>query len=98
ARQCCHGLSGAVQAHDSGTLRAFLSSPAPAPARDALDAVIATALDGARAAAVRRAALDALRDLPAAVRGPVRAMLAADADPAVRAGAEPRPAAPPSRR
>ena len=45
-----------------------------------------------------RAALDALRDLPAEVREPVRAMLAADGNPDVRAGAEPRPAASQSRR
>jgi len=98
AREGLDHPSESVQAAAIGTLRAFLSSPAPATARDALDAVVAAALDGARAATVRSAALDALRDLPAEVREPVRAMLAADGNPAVRAGAEPRPAASQSRR
>lgn len=75
-----------------GVLRAFLNSPQPARARDALDAVVATALDTARPAASRLAALDALRVLPADVREAVRKNLADDRDPEVRARAAPRAA------
>jgi hypothetical protein len=78
-----------------GVLRAFLNSPQPAVARDALDAVVATALDTARSAGPRLAALDALRVLPADVREAVRKNLAEDADSTVRAAAAgPGPAAP----
>src|SRR6185436_7109234 len=42
-----------------GVLRAFLTSPRSDPARDALDAIVSTALDTARPAAARIAALDA---------------------------------------
>ena len=63
----------------------FSRSTTPDVARDALDAVVAAALDTGRAAAARIAAFDALRDLPADVREPVRAKLAHDEHPAVRA-------------
>ena len=68
-----------------GVLRAFLTSPAPGVAHDALDAVVALALDTTRPAAARVAALDALRVLPADVREAVRKNLADDRDPDVRA-------------
>lgn len=75
-----------------GVLRGFLDSPQPALARDALDALVATALDGGRPAAARLAALDALRVLPDDVREAVRTNLVDDADPVVRArAAPPRP-------
>jgi hypothetical protein len=80
-----------------GVLRAFLNSPHPTVARDALDAVVAAALDQARPAESRLAALDALRVLPAGVREAVRKNLAEDADPSVRARAAaegPRPFGP----
>jgi hypothetical protein len=70
-----------------GVLRALLNSPQPKVARDALDAVVATAMDTARPAAARLAALDALQVLPADVREAVRKNLAEDGDPAVKAGA-----------
>jgi hypothetical protein len=70
-----------------GVLRALLNSPQPKVARDALDAVVATAMDTAQPAAARLAALDALRVLPADVREAVRKNLAEDEDAAVRAGA-----------
>jgi len=70
-----------------GVLRAFLNSPQPALARDALDAVVATALDTARSGAPRLAALDALSVLPADVREAVRTNLADDQDLEVRARA-----------
>jgi hypothetical protein len=70
-----------------GVLRVLLSSPQPAVARDALDAVVAAALDPSRSAGSRLAALDALRVLPADVREAVRKNLAEDGDPVVRARA-----------
>ena len=76
-----------------GVLRAFLTSPRATAARDALDALVSTALDTARPAAARIAALDALRVLPADVREAVRKNLADDGDPDVRARAAPAAAA-----
>lgn len=70
-----------------GVLRALLDSPQPAVARDALDAVVATALDTARPAGPRLAALEALRVLPADVREAVRKNLAEDSDPSVKSKA-----------
>ena len=70
-----------------GVLRGFLTSPQAAHARDALDAVVATALDSSRPAASRLAALDALRVLPADVGEAVRKNLSDDKDPDVRARA-----------
>jgi len=70
-----------------GVLRGFLTSPQAVPARDALDAVVATALDPSRPAASRLAALDALRVLPADVGEAVRKNLSEDKDPDVRARA-----------
>lgn len=67
-----------------GVLRAFLNAPQRARARDALDAIVATALDATRPAALRIAALEALRVLPADVREAVRKNLADDKDPEVR--------------
>ncbi len=51
----------------------------------ALDALAAVALDGARDATVRLAALAAIGDLPAATRAPLWETLAADEDPRIRA-------------
>jgi hypothetical protein len=70
-----------------GVLRGFLTSPQPARARDALDAIVATALDASRPAASRLAALDALRVLPPDVGEAVRKNLSEDKDPDVRARA-----------
>jgi hypothetical protein len=70
-----------------GVLRAFLNSPQPTVARDALDAIVATALDPARSAGPRLAAFDALVVLSPDVREAVRKNLAQDGDPAVRARA-----------
>ena len=85
AREALQHPDESVQAAAIAVLRAFLSSTTPGVARDALDAVVAAALDTGRAAAARIAAFDALRDLPADVREPVRAKLAHDEHPAVRA-------------
>jgi hypothetical protein len=70
-----------------GVLRAFLTSPVPGLARDALDGVVAVALDTTRPAAARLAAFDALRVLPEDVSEAVRKNLADDRDPEVRARA-----------
>ena len=75
-----------------GALRTFLSSPDPALSRDALDAVVATALDTSQPASPRLAALDALRVLPGDVGEAVRKNLIADSDPDVRARAAAAPA------
>ena len=75
-----------------GVLRAFLNSVEPALARDALDAVVATALDRSQPASPRLAALDALRVLPGDIGEAVRKNLIADSDPDVRARAAVTPA------
>ena len=87
ARAALQDGSAAVQTAAIGTVRAFLASTRAGVARDALDALIAVALDRTRIALVRIAAYEALRDVPADVRDPIRASLAADADPEVRARA-----------
>ena len=84
--------SAAVQTAAIGAVRALLASPKQETSRDALDALIAVALDTSRIAAVRLAAFEALRDAPPSISGPVREQLVKDADPEVsaRAGAQPR--------
>ena len=72
--------SAAVQIAAIGALRVLLTSNRADAARDALDAVIAVTLDRRRAAIVRIAAYEALRELPDDVRMPVRDQLAADPD------------------
>jgi len=66
-------------------LRALASGASGAAAREALDVLIAAALDRGRPAAARLAALDALRDMPASVLDPVRRALADDPDPQMAA-------------
>lgn len=53
--------------------------------RDALDALVARALDNHQAPAIRLAAVDALRDAPVDIQTPVFATLSADPDPAISA-------------
>ena len=69
----------------AGTLRALLASADAS--KDALDALVSAALDRTRAAEVRVAALEALRDLPQDIVQPIRASLASDHDPEIRAAA-----------
>src|SRR5688572_1364222 len=90
ARSALGDGSAAVQVAAIGAIRALLASPKPDTARDALDALIAVALDTTRIAAVRLAAFDALRDAPPSVSEPVREKLANDPSPEVsaRAGAQ----------
>jgi hypothetical protein len=91
ARAALQDGSAAVQTAALGTFRAFLASPRAEVSREALDAVVTVALDRTRIAMVRIAAYEALRDLPADVRDPIRETLAADPDPEVSgcAGAKP---------
>jgi hypothetical protein len=87
ARAALEDASAAMQIAAIGTIRTFLVSPRPSVARDALDALIATTLDRRRVSIVRIAAYEALRDLPADVRDPIRDTLGDDPDPEVRAHA-----------
>ena len=80
-----------------GVLRAFLNAPQATLAAEALDGIVATALDAARPAATRIAALEALCVLPADVREAVRRNLVEDRDPEVCARAAMTGAATPSR-
>jgi hypothetical protein len=91
ARSALEDGSAAVQTAAIGAVRALLASEKQETSRDALDALIAVALDPKRIAAVRLAAFDALRDAPASVSEPVRDKLETDADPEVsaRVGATP---------
>jgi hypothetical protein len=75
-----------VQTAAISTLRVFLSSPTHDVSRDALDTLIAIALDGGRPAGTRLAAFEALRDLSADGWEPLRQKLSDDGDPAVRTG------------
>src|SRR5262245_12877232 len=75
-----------VQTAAIAALRGFLSSPSQDTSRDALDTLMAVALDAGRPAGVRLGAFEALRDLPADLREPLRQKLSGDEDPAVRAG------------
>lgn len=67
-----------------GVLRSFLNAPEADAARDALDALVAAALDPTLPEATRTGAFDALRDLDAEIVDPLRQRLARDNDPGVR--------------
>jgi hypothetical protein len=75
-----------VQTAAIAALRAFLSSPGQDAARNALDTLMAVALDTQRPAGIRLGAFEALRELSADVREPLRQKLSDDRDPAIRAG------------
>lgn len=85
ARAALQDASATMQIAAIGAIRTFLASSRPALARDALDALIDTALDRRRVSRVRIAAYEVLRDLPADAHDPIRDTLAADPDPDVRA-------------
>ena len=76
-----------VAAAALAVLRTSAAGSDPHVAREALDALVAAALDRGRPAAARLSAFEALTGLPASVVNPVRAVLAADPDPAVAAKA-----------
>src|SRR6266545_1962698 len=86
-RSALEDASATVQTAAIGAVRALLGSAKADVARDALDALVAVALDRKRIAAVRIAALDALKDLPQDIRKPLEAKLASDPDAAVSARA-----------
>lgn len=65
----------------AGILRALLGDAHVS--RDALDVLVARALDTRQPAALRLAALDALRDAPADVRAPIFTTLSSDPNPAI---------------
>jgi hypothetical protein len=72
----------------AAALRGLLDSPHGPTAADALDALVATALDTTAERRLRLAAWDALQDMPPGVRDRVAATLQADPDAGIRAGAE----------
>ena len=63
----------------AGALRPLVTSADERIAQSSLDALVSAALDREREYRVRLAALDALQDLPEAVRGPVERAVRADA-------------------
>ena len=77
--------SAAVQTAAVGTLRALAGIEKAAVARDAFDRLVAVALDHQRAAIVRLAAWEAIREAAGGARDAVRTALAADPDAVVRA-------------
>jgi hypothetical protein len=79
ARQAIHE-SGDVAVAATGVLRALLTASRTASATEALDALVAVALDRTHAKNVRLAALDALQDMPDDVRARVAEALRADPD------------------
>jgi len=91
ARAALQDGSAQVQTAAIGALRALLGAGTAAVERDAFDALVAVALDRGRAAAVRLAAWDAIRDAAGDTTGAVRQALADDPDPEVRRRASPPP-------
>jgi hypothetical protein len=77
--------SAGVQTAAVGTLRALAGIEKAGVARDAFDRLVAVALDRQRAAIVRLAAWEAIREAAGDARDAVRTALAADPDAVVRA-------------
>jgi len=88
AREALHDPAEEVAAAGAALLRGLVDATDPRVANDALEALVAVALDGRATAEARRAAADVLRDLPAAVQAGV-----ADALAPVPAAARRAPAA-----
>ena len=78
---------GDVAVAATAALRALLDSPHGPTGADALDALVATALDREADRRLRLAAFDALRDMPEGVRARVAEAVNADPDPRVKARA-----------
>lgn len=85
---------GDVAVAAASTLRALLESPVESAATQALDALVATALDASFERRTRLAAFDALQDMPSDVRDRIAAALRDDADPGMQARAAAAPHAP----
>jgi len=83
ARRALHD-SGEVGIAATSALRALLDSPHGPTATDALDVLVATALDPQLERRLRLAAFHTLRDMPEGVRAPVADALAADPDPQLK--------------
>jgi hypothetical protein len=75
---------GDVGVAAAGVLRALLTSSREASATEALDTLVASALDRDQDRQVRAAALDALHEMPDAVRARVEDALQADPDRRIR--------------
>ena len=71
----------------ASALRGLLDSPHGSAGAEALDALVAAALDPAAERRVRLAAFEALQDMPSGVRDRVAAALQADPDPGLKARA-----------
>jgi HEAT repeat protein len=69
----------------TAALRGLLDSTDRATATGALDALVSVVLEGGRGRQVRLAAYDALQHMPERIRAPLKAVLEADADPALTA-------------
>jgi hypothetical protein len=78
---------GDVAVAGAGVLRALLNSPKASAATDALDALVALALDPAADRLLRLAAFEGFQDLPADVRTSVADALRDDPDQSLRARA-----------
>ena len=87
ARTALQDSSAFVQTAAIGAIRALLASSRREVARDALDSLVAVAVDRSRIAAVRIAAFDALAEVAPDARDAVQSALASDPDPDVRARA-----------
>jgi hypothetical protein len=85
ARASLADASALVQSAAMGVLRTFSGSRQPQIAREALDTLVAVALDSQRVSELRLAAMEALKEQPD-VWNPIKAKLATDADPAVSGG------------
>lgn len=77
---------GEVAVAAVAALRALLDSPVVSAATESFDLLVETAMDPTAERRVRLAAFDALREMPAHVRGRVAEALSADTDPGVRSG------------
>jgi len=84
AREALTDAATPVQTAGIGVLRALMASEHTGVSRDAFDTLVAIALDRQRAAAVRLAAWEAMRDSAGDSREAVQRALADDPDPDVR--------------
>ena len=82
---------GDVAVSATAALRPLLDAPLTSAATEAFDALVEVAMDRSEERRVRRAALDALRDMPEDVRARVTAALRDDSDPQIQAGVSQAP-------
>ncbi len=82
---------GDVAVSATAALRPLLDAPLTSAATEAFDALVEVAMDRTEERRVRRAALDALRDMPEDVRARVTAALRDDSDPQIQAGVSQAP-------